>query len=493
MSNVKQAAEPAPASAAAAPAAPAIQLDAEGRPIKKSAKDMTKAERRAYQEAQRAAKEAMKAAGGSGKAPAGASAQAGGKKAAAQGAAGGDSKAAPSSAADTTAALGGSSSSLLRANSSVAGSVGNLTRPGTAAPAAAPASKTMSLFAHLPTPLHERKLAGYTASGPHSRALHPAVVQVGLQMADNRLGGSNARCRAMLEAFKNLIADYATPNDAVLSRHLTQHLGNHISYLSDIRPLSPGMGSAIRQLKHEISVLAPDLPDKDAKEQLLEHIDTFIQERITMALHGLAEIGVSKIKDGDVILTFGHSSTVRHVLLAAQARGRKFRAIVVDARPRLEGRRMARALLAAGIPTTYVLISGVAYAMREATKVLLGANGLLANGALLARAGSAQVALIAARANIPVIVTCETYKFSNAIHLDSIVFNELGDPSDLLRSVATTGPASKGAAPLKALNLLFDVTPPEFLTVVITELGLVPVTSVPVVLREYKPLLESHR
>lgn len=36
---------------------------------------------------------------------------------------------------------------------------------------------------------------------------------------------------------------------------------------------------------------------------------------------------------------------------------------------------------------------------------------------------------------------------------------------------------------LRILNLLYDVTPPDFVTMVITEVGMVPCTSVPVLLR----------
>ena len=38
---------------------------------------------------------------------------------------------------------------------------------------------------------------------------------------------------------------------------------------------------------------------------------------------------------------------------------------------------------------------------------------------------------------------------------------------------------------MKLLNLIFDLTPAQFVTMVITEVGMIPITSVPVVLREY--------
>jgi translation initiation factor eIF-2B subunit delta len=39
---------------------------------------------------------------------------------------------------------------------------------------------------------------------------------------------------------------------------------------------------------------------------------------------------------------------------------------------------------------------------------------------------------------------------------------------------------------LKLLNLVYDVTPSKNITMVITEVGMIPPTSVPVVIREYR-------
>ena len=63
----------------------------------------------------------------------------------------------------------------------------------------------------------------------------------------------------------------------------------------------------------------------------------------------------------------------------------------------------------------------------QVTKVLLGAHAVLANGAVMSRVGSSQVALVARRSNVPTLVCCETYKFSERCQTDSIVFNELGE------------------------------------------------------------------
>lgn len=62
----------------------------------------------------------------------------------------------------------------------------------------------------------------------------------------------------------------------------------------------------------------------------------------------------------------------------------------------------------------------------QVTKVLLGAHALLANGYVMSRVGSSQVAMVAKAHNVPVLICCETYKFCERVQTDSFVFNELG-------------------------------------------------------------------
>ena len=60
-----------------------------------------------------------------------------------------------------------------------------------------------------------------------------------------------------------------------------------------------------------------------------------------------------------------------------------------------------------------------------------------------------------------------------------------GDPDDLV-DIGKENPYLRDwrdFSSLTLLNLVYDFTPPEFITMVITELGMIPCTSVPVVLR----------
>lgn len=127
--------------------------------------------------------------------------------------------------------------------------------------------------------------------------------------------------------------------------------------------------------------------------------------------------------------------------------------------------------------------------MPEVSKVLLGAHALLANGYVMSRVGTAQIALIANSFNVPVLVCCETHKFSERVQTDAFVYNEIGDPDDLVVKEGINGTAKDPLANwenvphLTPLNLCYDVTPPELVTAVVTEVAILPCTSVPVILR----------
>lgn len=250
--------------------------------------------------------------------------------------------------------------------------------------------------------------------------------QVGLQYLSGDLSGGNARCIAMLQAFEEAIKDYSTPPEKTLTRDLTTKIGSYVSFLIECRPLSISMGNAIRFLKNLIAKLPLTLSESEAKAALLSDIDRFIHEKIIVAEKEIIKHAVMKIRDGDVLLTYGSSSAVEMVLLHAHELGKHFRVVVVDARPKLEGKLLVRRLVENGLTCTYAHINAVSYIMHEVTRVFLGASSIFSNGTVYSRVGTACVAMVAHSFGVPVLVCCAAYKFHDRVQLDSICCNELG-------------------------------------------------------------------
>ena len=80
------------------------------------------------------------------------------------------------------------------------------------------------------------------------------------------------------------------------------------------------------------------------------------------------------------------------------------------------------------------------------------------------------------------MVCCESIKFSDKAPLDSILHNELAQPFDLLGEGADVKPWDDNPNTY-VLNLMYDLTPAEYITAIYTEYGVLPPSSVPTVLQ----------
>ncbi|XP_006609133.1 translation initiation factor eIF-2B subunit delta [Apis dorsata] len=342
----------------------------------------------------------------------------------------------------------------------------------------------INLFKHL---YHERKQAIVNVPFVNSN-IHPTIIRLGTQYANKIIVGSNARCVALLAAVKQLIYDFERPPQADFIRSLEANLQESVAYLHYCRPLAVSMQNAMRHLKWQMTQFPSSLSDVNAKNKLSTAIDTYIREQIELADKAISITIQTKISNGDIILTYAYSSLIHKILLDAHTAGKQFRVIVVDGRPWLEGKEQLRRLSRHGIECSYILINALSYVMPEVSKVFLGAHAILANGAVMSRVGTAQVALMARAFNIPVLVACETHKSCERVQTDSIVYNELGNADELAqdykngmqKSLLTKWKTKKS---LNLLNIMYDVTPADLVTAVVTELAILPCTSVPVILR----------
>ncbi|KAL5723541.1 hypothetical protein ACHQM5_006929 [Ranunculus cassubicifolius] len=347
----------------------------------------------------------------------------------------------------------------------------------------------VELFRHLPQYEHGTQLPNLESKFFHLDPMHPSVYKVGLRYITGDVYGGNARCIAMLQAFKEAIRDYSSPPEKVLARDLTSKIATYVSFMNECRPLSISMGNAIRFLKNRITKLPLTLSESESKSSLQSDIDRFINERIILADKVIVEHAITKIRDGDVLLTHGSSSVIEMIFLYAHQLGRNFRVVIVDSRPKLEGQGLLRRLLAKGISCTYTHINALSYIMHEVNRVFLGASSVLCNGTVYSRVGTACVSMVAYAFHVPVLVCCEAYKFHERVALDSICSNELGDPNTIAKvqgrdDVNHLDPASNNEN-LQLLNLMYDATPSDYVSMVITDYGMVPPTSVPVIVREY--------
>ncbi|GFY75007.1 translation initiation factor eIF-2B subunit delta [Trichonephila inaurata madagascariensis] len=338
------------------------------------------------------------------------------------------------------------------------------------------------LFSHLP---QYKELSKKQLNDVHQK-IHPAIIELGSYYNDGILCGSNARCVGFLAAFREVLRDYKTPPNKEFSRDLESKLKTYLNFLSSCRPLSISITNSVRFLRYQISYIPKGIEEEEAKEKLSAAINNFVKEEILLAKEAICISASAKIVDGDNILVFAYSSLVKDVLCKAFDQNKSFHVIIVGSRPKLEGLEMLRRLVKHGLRCSYTSIDSASYVMKKVSKVIIGAHALLLNGYVMSRLGCKQLALLASYYSVPVLVCCETYKFCDRSLSDSFVHNELGKPDDLVKTSRNENESLKNWQSLPSLqmyNILYDVTPSDLISVIITEKGLLPCTSVPVVLK----------
>lgn len=347
--------------------------------------------------------------------------------------------------------------------------------------------KQVTLFSHLP---QYEKPSSFSLLSKFNEPIHPAFVSLGLKFADRQIIGSTARCFAMLDAFTAFIKDYKIAQDKVFTLDIDAKIKPLIQFLTDCRPMSISMRNAVKAIKQAIGRTTL-MGKEQARNYVLEHISDYRTVKIVAAAGIIFQKGSEKIVDGDVILTYASSFIVQNTLITAFNNGTKFSVVIVDSNPKFEGRILLKRLVEVGIPCSYILITALSYVINDCTKCFLGAHGLLSNGVVVSRAGSAVVAMMAHNHHIPVLICSETHKFHERVQLDAICINELESQGDLITHGPRKGIEDWRENPhLTILNLSYDMIPMEFVDVVVTEVGLLPPTSVPVVLREAQQKIE---
>src|SRR5947209_4550104 len=198
---------------------------------------------------------------------------------------------------------------------------------------------------------------------------------------------------------------------------------------------------------------APDgLEEKaHAAEQLLLAYDTAI-ERIT---------GHARPLLTGTLMTHSLSGTVLEVLSACAFQIDQV--IVLEGRPRYEGRDVAIALSKAGINVTLITDAQAAIFLPQCHAVVVGADSVLANGDVLNKAGTALLAWAAHGHKIPLYVLCETLKISPRRWSGDLAQLEEKEAEEVLE---------RPIEGVTVRNFYFDHTPARLVTKIITEQGM---------------------
>lgn len=303
--------------------------------------------------------------------------------------------------------------------------------------------------------------------------------------------GASQRCKEMIDALISMFDYHRAPADVPLRGHWEYYLKAQMRYMQMGTTICPMIENLLSAIYNWIMNMDVNWTEKQAKEKIISYIRGFKINRIQMAQHLILERALTLIHENDVILTIGYSSQVVKLFTTARKSGINFQVVLVEARPLLEGRHCIQLLMDGGIQGYYCFLSGLRYLLPRVTKTIIGATGFYTNGNMLARVGTSMLCLLSKQYNKPVIALSETLKFSHRALMDSFCVNEMSDPSKLTR--AHWNPNKKNQylenwrnmSNLTISNPIYDVTPAELIDLIVSEVGIVPTTSVSTILHRY--------
>lgn len=246
--------------------------------------------------------------------------------------------------------------------------------------------------------------------------------------------------------------------------------------LKSSRPTAISLPNAVDSILHNAK-RNKNLEINEFKRVMALKVKEFIDEQ-NNALEKIAEIGSKLIGDGDVILTHCNSDTVIALLTEAWENKKKIEVICTETRPRNQGRISAAELSEHGIPVTLVVDSAANYVMKKlkVDKVIVGGDVVYANGDLVNKIGTSQIALCARELDIDFIAAVESIKFSPHSVMGALAEIEERGREEIM---------AEGELPkVKVLNPAFDVTHAEFIDSIITEYGIIPPQGVYHILEE---------
>ncbi len=224
--------------------------------------------------------------------------------------------------------------------------------------------------------------------------------------------------------------------------------------LGKARPTEPCLRNALRYA-------SKGLPG-DFSGELRQRL-SYIQHYFSDAQQKIAVYGARRIKQGNIVFTHCHSSTVVEILKLAKAKGRHFSVHNTETRPFYQGRITARELVKAGIKVTHFVDAAARMAIKKANIMLIGADAVTSDGFVVNKIGSEMFAEIANAYQIPVYACTLSWKFDPAT---AFGFDER------LESRFTKEVWAKPPKNLKISNVVFEKVHPRLITGIISELGI---------------------
>ena len=267
----------------------------------------------------------------------------------------------------------------------------------------------------------------------------------------------------------------ALQSNASTKEKMINDLNSAKNVLFETRPTAVNLAWGLEKIMEVArSCKDPEEIKKIVVETAKQMADQDVKINMTMGKHG------SKLfDDNDTVLTHcnaGALATVGYgtalgVIRASKESGKNIKVIATETRPVQQGSRLtAFELKHDGIDVSLIPDTAVGYTLANnlVNKIIVGADRILKTGHVFNKIGTYQVALLAKHHNVPFYVAAPLSTFDLNSNPEDIVIEQR-------KSSEVTGIGEKKTAPddINVINPAFDMTPPELISGIITENGVI--------------------
>ncbi len=241
-------------------------------------------------------------------------------------------------------------------------------------------------------------------------------------------------------------------------KEMIKELDNARKQLILTRPTEPCMRNSLNYIFNNLDKTNPVSLAKSLKASI-----GYVQDFFGESDKKIADFGSQKIRNGSVVCTHCHSSTVIKIILEAKRQGKRFEVHNMETRPLYQGRKTASELALAGIPVRHYVDSAARLAMKKSDILLLGADVITTEGKVINKIGSELIAEIADKYDVPTYCCTNSWKFEPRSVKGYETVIEERDPKEVWDNPPKN---------VRIMNYAFEKVSPEFISGLISELGI---------------------
>jgi len=289
--------------------------------------------------------------------------------------------------------------------------------------------------------------------------ISPEIISLIDEIRNDRVNGASQLARQAVKVLK-VAAEHSRADNV---EQFLLELNGVGERLMVARPAMAPVFNIVSRFLGTLSRVSADVGLEAIKSLAISKADELANDSL-QAVARIVNHGAKLITDGDRIMTHSYSSTVMAVLKEAFAKHKHIEIIATRSGPGRTGERIAQELGRSGLSVTFIDDAAMGLYISVASKVMVGADRVCADGDIINGIGTYQLALAAEKAGIPFYVLYEALKFDLRLKSGEADLEEK-EPSEIVEP----GRLPPG---VRIKNPYFDITPLELVTGVVTESGL---------------------